>query len=112
MEINEQLDLAIRSAIEDANALNGGTDEKIKATEAVKELIQTKVEYEKSLTEKNDSKRKEIMNWIGLGVQVGVPLIGYAFYGHWLKNAFHFEENGTVRSPMTRNLLQKILPKK
>lgn len=112
MEINEELDRAILSAIEDANALNGGTDEKIKATEAVKELVQTKVEFEKSQHEEKDSKKKEIFNWISLGVQIGIPLLGYGFYGHWLSKTLHFEETGTVRSPMTRALLQKILPKK
>lgn len=112
MEIDKELDMAIAAAIEDMNDLRIGTDDKIKGAQAVKELVQTKLEYDKSQTEKKDSKRKETFNWIGLGVQVGVPLIGYAFYGHWLKNAFHFEETGTVRSPMTRNLLQKILPKK
>lgn len=112
MEIDKELDMAIAAAIEDTNNLRIGTDDKIKGAQAVKELVQTKLEYDKSQTEKKDSKRKEILSWIGLGVQVGVPLIGYAFYGHWLKTAFHFEETGTVRSPMTRNLLQKILPKK
>lgn len=112
MEIEKKLDEAIESAIDDVNALNGGSDEKVKASEAVAKLVQSKIDYDKAQNEKTATKRREIKDWVNIGLQTVVPIAGFIFYDVWLRKALHFEEFGTIKSPMTRGLLQKILPKK
>lgn len=50
--------------------------------------------------------------WINLGLQVGLTLVGIVAYDCWYRRGLKFEETGTVTTPMTRNLISKMLPTK
>ena len=77
---------------------------------------QRKEEFE---IHKKESKIKEIQmkeqkidRWINVGIQVGLTLAGLIAYDCWYRRGLIFEETGTITSPMTRNLMSKMLPKK
>lgn len=50
--------------------------------------------------------------WINLGLQVGLTLVGIVAYDCWYRRGLKFEKTGTVTTPMTRNLISKMLPTK
>lgn len=49
---------------------------------------------------------------VNLGMQVGLAMLSVFAYDIWNRRGLKFEETGTITSPMTRNLLSKMLPKR
>lgn len=57
-------------------------------------------------------KAQKLDRWVNVGLQVGLALGGWIAYDIWNRRGLKFEETGTITSPMTRNLISRMLPKK
>ena len=57
-------------------------------------------------------KAQKLDRWVNVGMQVGLALGGWIAYDIWNRRGLKFEETGTITSPMTRNLISRMLPKK
>lgn len=69
--------------------------------------------HEKEMEMKeNQIKEMALDRWVNLGIQVGLTLVGIVAYDCWYRRGLKFEETGTITTPMTRNLISKMLPKK
>lgn len=55
---------------------------------------------------------QKLDRWVNLGMQVGLSILSIVAYDIWNRRGLKFEETGTITSPMTRNLLSKMLPKR
>ena len=55
---------------------------------------------------------QKLDRWVNLGMQVGLAMLSIVAYDIWNRRGLKFEETGTITSPMTRNLLSKMLPKR
>lgn len=58
------------------------------------------------------AKEMALDRWVNLGIQVGLTLVGILAYDCWYRRGLKFEETGTVTTPMTRNLISRMLPTK
>ena len=58
------------------------------------------------------TKEMALDRWVNLGLQVGLTLVGIFAYDRWYRRGLKFEETGTITSPMTRNLISRMLPNK
>lgn len=115
-KVKALLDEAIEKRLEEANKL---TDQGIAATELIDEAVELyKVRNEEIKNEKasEDAKAQQKSTLIGQiitgGVQIGLTIGGWIAYDIWHKRGLRFEEIGTITSPMTKNLLSRMLPKK
>lgn len=59
-----------------------------------------------------ESKAHNLDRWVNVAVQVGLAVAGFVAYDIWNRRGLRFEETGTISSPMTRNLLSRMIPKK
>lgn len=50
--------------------------------------------------------------WLNFVAQIGLGIAGLIAYDIWYRRGLKFEEEGSVRAPMTRNLITGMLPKK
>lgn len=57
-------------------------------------------------------KAQKLDRWVNVGLQIGLALGGWIAYDIWNRRGLKFEETGTITSPMTRNLISRMLPKK
>lgn len=55
---------------------------------------------------------QKLDRWVNFGTQVGLAMLSVVAYDIWNRRGLKFEETGTITSPMTRNLLSKMLPKR
>lgn len=67
-------------------------------------------------SEEAEAKKKQAVNQridlaLNLGVQVLLAGLSMVAYNAWLNRGLRFEETGSIRSPMTRNLLSRLIPK-
>lgn len=119
--IEIMIDDVIREEIGNLSSLEAGSKEKSAAVEDLKKLCELQIEakkvddaaYEK--VEELDLKQKQLDQnkldrWINIGLQIGLTAASLIAYDIWYRRGLHFEETGTVRVPMTRNLLSKMLP--
>lgn len=102
--------------------------------EGIRKLYELKLEEDRILNENEDIfnkkkaeeqrfiketelKEKQIKEQrIGTVITAGTTFLSTIFgllaYNHWFKKGLKFEETGTVTTPMTKNLISKLLPKK
>lgn len=128
------LESEIESMFDDLSNLDAGSKEKSSAINDVVNLYKLKIEENKSNWEFDEKYEQRIMDdehhqhdnelkekqlrtqnmdrWINIGLQVGLTLVSIIAYDRWYRRGLKFEETGTISSPMTRNLLSKMLPKK
>jgi hypothetical protein len=69
------------------------------------QMTETSLKYEQLRSQSWD-------RWINVGLQVGLTVMGLVAYNCWYNRGLKFEETGSITSPMTRNLLSRMLPKK
>ena len=67
-------------------------------------------------SEEAEAKKKQAVNQridlaLNLGVQVLLGGLSMVAYNAWLNRGLRFEETGSIRSPMTRNLLSRLIPR-
>lgn len=74
-------------------------------------IEELKIEREKE-NETSQAKVHSLDRWIGVGVQVGLAIMPLLAYNAWYNRGLRFEETGSIGSPMTRNLVSRMLPRK
>lgn len=89
-------------------------EEKLRAEVASTEA--ERVEKRTIRSEEAEAKKKQAVNQridlaLSLGVQVLLGSLSMVAYNAWLNRGLRFEETGSIRSPMTRNLLSRLIPK-
>ena len=90
----------------------------IKARERELQLKEAQTNSEATAREKEleiketQTKEMALDRWVNLGLQVGLTLVGIFAYDRWYRRGLKFEETGTITSPMTRNLISRMLPNK
>lgn len=89
-------------------------EEKLRAEVASTEA--ERVEKRTIRSEEAEAKKKQAVNQridlaLSLGVQVLLGGLSMVAYNAWLNRGLRFEETGSIRSPMTRNLLSRLIPK-
>ncbi len=75
-----------------------------------------RVEKRTIRSEEVEARKKQAVNQridlvLSLGVQVLLGGLSMVAYNAWLNRGLRFEETGSIRSPMTRNLLSRLIPK-
>ena len=73
------------------------------------EEARVKQEYAKQQTQ---AKNNRFERWLNIGVQVGLTALPLIAYNAWYNRGLRFEIDNTIGSPMTRNLVSKLLPRK
>lgn len=129
-KIRKSLEDTIEKEIQNLSGLQTGSKEKSAAVEDLTKLYNLKIEETKVEQANVEANEKRVMNdrdwlakqeqldsqikdrWINVAVQVGLALSSLIAYNCWFKRGLRFEETGTVTSPMTKNLISKMLPKK
>lgn len=82
------------------------------------ELKERQIDNEASTKDRDEQLRREQLyeqrkdRWINFGLQLGLTLVSVVAYDCWYRRGLKFEETGTVGSPMTRNLISRMLPKR
>lgn len=132
-EIQKSLDEVIGLKLRNLVTLNYDSEAKSNAVKDVTELYKLRIEEAKLEAERADRERQleeEKMTrmaenhlkheqlrsqakdrWVNLGIQVGLAIGGWVAYDIWNRRGLKFEETGTIVSPMTKNLLSRMLPK-
>lgn len=85
-------------------------------TDRIDKMRQREVERDAQMNEnylKSEQLRSQALDrWINVGLQVGLTFASLVAYNCWYNRGLKFEETGTVTSPMTRNLISRMLPRK
>lgn len=117
--LNEEIEKDIRNL----SNLESGSEARSKAVDELKKLHELRIEEAKIeqgkvnvIFAKEDKeaqlKSQAFDRWINIGVQVGLAIGGWVAYDVWYRRGLRFEETGSITSPMTRNLLSRLIPKK
>ena len=127
--IKTQLEKDLNECLENVIALTVGQKERKEEAELAETFYKLKLEEDKLELERQrqkdasdleklkaeaeaaKAKEQRLLNWAGLGVQLGTTVFMAACYDMWLTRGYKFEEFGTVRSPHLRNLIGRILPR-
>lgn len=131
-KIIEKVNRAIEYELDTYNELHGPADVESTLDRIVKlhkirmdeerlraEVASTEAERVEKRTirsEEAEAKKKQAVNQridlaLNLGVQVLLGGLSMVAYNAWLNRGLRFEETGSIRSPMTRNLLSRLIPK-
>lgn len=122
-QIRMSLDEVIAQTLEVIKSSKSGSDERAEAIKELKELHAARIEELKAEQAQRDYVREEhtraeqnhfqkFDTILKAGVQVGVAVAGWIAYDGWFRRGLHFETHNTVGSPWTRNLINRMLPKK
>jgi hypothetical protein len=127
--VKTQLEKDLNECLENVIALTVGQKERKEEAELAETFYKLKLEEDKLELERQrqkdasdleklkveaeaaKAKEQRLLNWAGLGVQLGTTIFMAACYDMWLTRGYKFEEFGTVRSPHLRNLIGRILPR-
>lgn len=114
-KIQRLLDETIEKEIQTISAMKEG-EEKSDAITNLTQLHKMRVEEIKAeqgkYVQETQAKTQNLDRWINIGVQVGLAVSSLIAYNAWYNRGLRFEETGSITSPMTRNLLSRMLPKK
>lgn len=122
-QIKTSLDEVIKQTLEKAKQFEPGSEERADILKELKELHAARIEelkMEQARKEriKDERVQSEQMHqqrferYLGYGLQVGLAIGSWIVYDAWFRRGLHFEMENTVASPWTRNLINKMLPKK
>lgn len=133
-DVKTLLGTEIRKEILNLPNLEAGSDKKSKAIDDVAKLYRLRIEEIKAETEckekqnqyalalrtrseemvyKEAQRKDQIVDrWINVALQGCLAIGGWLAYDIWHRRGLKFEETGTITSPLTRNLLSRMLPKK
>lgn len=122
-KIQVMLDEEIERKLQFIKECKPGSDEEADAIEKLAQLH--KLRSEEAKNEQAESERYDDIDlkqaqlksqakdrWVNFGLQALVLVGGWIFSSYWLRTGYVFEETGTVRSPITRNLMNRAIPKK
>lgn len=111
--IKANLDVMIVKLLEEIESTDIGSDERAKAIAELERFHKLRIEETKAYKEDKYAFWESIEKWANVGVNLGLGVLGIIAYNYWLNKGLEFESNGGfVTSPMTKNLLSKLLPKK
>lgn len=119
----ELLDEVIEKDIKALPDLPIGTEQRTNAIEELTQLYRLRIEeakieqvevekYEEKEMRQTQLKSQNLDRWINIGVQVGLGIMSIIAYDVWYRRGLRFEETGSITSPMTRNLISRLLPRK
>lgn len=128
-KIQTKLDEVIMQSLNDIEKLPNGKEredaigalqklanmriEEKKVDQAQTEIENREIESDRDWTTKRASLRNQkIDRWVEVGLQVALTAGSLLAYNVWLNRGLRFEETGSITSPMTRNLLSRLLPRK
>lgn len=120
--IQKSLDEAIGKELENLSDSINET-EKEKSIENLSTLYKLRIEEAKIEQAKNDKydeleiKKAQLDSQakdrvFNVALQAGLTVGGWLVYSLWFRRGLKFEEEGTVTSPWTRNLISRMFPKK
>lgn len=134
MDVKNLLDKEIERLLSHIETLEYGTDGREAAISELTKLYKLRIDevkneqdymkdcerqaMERAFHEADDQAKREQLSDQGVeryfryGVMVLELVLPIAAYGMWYHKGLKFEETGTVTSPMTKNLIAKMLPKK
>lgn len=122
-KIHQLMDERIESEILSLDSLKPGSEEKTKTIADLEKLYKLRIEDQKlkqAESAASDERKKaeleqgqkRLDRWLNIGLQVGLAVGGWLCYDIWHRRGLKFEETGTVTSPLTRNLISRMLPGK
>lgn len=122
-KIYKKLNEVIEEEIESLRDLDAGSKEKTDAVKDLTELYKLRIEEAKieqakvENSNEQESKREfaksqTLDRVLNAGLQIGLAIGGWIVYDVWYRRGLKFEETGSITSPMTRNLLSRMLPRK
>lgn len=122
-KIQLKLDEVITKELELMTDSSKSTEDKQSSINNLSRLYGLRIEEAKVISDseyksnERDLKLKQIRSeatgrLIGVVVQAGLTIVGLIAYDTWYRRGLKFEEIGTISSPMTRNLISKLLPKR
>lgn len=118
----ELLDDVIETELLNLSEMESGSEAKSSAIKDVAELYKLRIEEVKAQQARVDNraeaetrqmqiKSQTIDRWFNFGAQVGLGICTLVMYNFWFHEGLGFEETGTIRSPWTRNIMSRMLPK-
>ena len=125
--IQEELNDVIEREIRNVSTLGTGTKEKSDAVRDLSELYRLRNEEAKVEVDRIDRKKQReaeiryrceqsrsqaIDRWVNVGLQLALAVGGLMAYDVWYRRGLKFEETGTITSPMTKNLISRMIPRK
>lgn len=125
--IQEELNDVIEREIRNVSTLGTGTKEKSDAVRDLSELYRLRIEEAKVEVDRIDRKKQReaeiryrceqsrsqaIDRWVNVGLQLALAVGGLMAYDVWYRRGLKFEETGTITSPMTKNLISRMIPRK
>lgn len=119
--IGVMIDDVIKEEIGNLSTLDTGSKEKTAAINDLKTLCEIQIEVEKvdnAAYEKNEEldlkmrqlDQSKLDRWVNVGLQIGLTAASLLAYDIWYRRGLRFEETGSVTTPMTRNLINRMLP--
>lgn len=126
-KINELLGEELKRQIESLSSLETGTREMGTAVDDVTKLYKLLIDTEKVSAEsrkldieenKNKNDSANMLNeqkkdrYVKIGIAAAEIVIPFILYGMLMRKGLKFEETGCVTSPWTKNLINRITPKK
>ena len=122
-QIRMTLDEVIAQTIESIRTLPPGSEERAAAIKELKELHEARIEemkIEQSRKERLRDERSRIDqrqfqkfdSVLKAGTQAGLMIGSWLVYDGWFRRGLLFETKNTVGSPWTRNLINRMFPKK
>lgn len=115
------LDQAIEQEILKLETLEPGSKERSDVVIAINQLYKLRIEEDKIEQENAASTREEVLKQAELrsrffdrlaniGLQVGLTGLSLFAYNKWFNRGLKFNETGTITDPMTKGLLNRLLP--
>ncbi len=106
------VDETIDDLLDELSTTDPSTDEYKKVAEQLTVLCKVQNEKQKLQLELNETKQKDLMNKVRLGIDAAGLVLPLIFYGLWMKRGFEFEKEGTFTSTTFRGLFNRFRPTK
>ena len=116
MEVKNLLDEEIERMLSHIESMEYGTEAREAVIDELNKLYKLRIdeekirqEYEKENVQKADQIIERRFRYGTMLLELIVPLLAY---GRWYHKGLIFEKTNVVASPMVKNLLVKLLPRK
>ena len=106
------VDETIDDLLDELSTTDPSTDEYKKVAEQLTVLCKVQNEKQRLQLELDETKQKDLMNKVRLGIDAAGLVLPLIFYGLWMKRGFEFEKEGTFTSTTFRGLFNRFRPTK
>lgn len=103
------LDEQIKMDIENLCLMEAGSEEKGKEVENLTKLYKLRIDEDKSERESEDARKKNLIDKVKIGAEVGLGAINLFAVCYWMRKTFKFEETGSITSAAGRGMFNKVL---